>query len=142
MHTPSRPPVRIAMQSSSIPAPRFRYSPCVKIGSSYQVSGMVALDPVSDTLVPGGPAAETACILSNLQRALPDYGLSLDELLIARIFTTRMDAFADINAAWEAVFSGDTVPPARTSVGVSALPLGACVEIEFSFVKSAVSASE
>ncbi|WP_394779869.1 RidA family protein [Undibacterium sp.] len=131
--------MRITLQSGSIPAPKFHYSPCVKIGSSYQVSGMVALDPASGKLVGGGPAAETACILSNLQRALPDYGLSLDELLIARIYTTRMDAFADINAAWEAVFTGDRVPPARTSVGVSALPLGACVEIEFSFIKSASS---
>ncbi|MFZ6648067.1 RidA family protein [Undibacterium sp. TJN25] len=131
--------MRITLQSGNIPAPKFRYSPCVKIGSSYQVSGMVALDPASGTLVAGGPAAETACILSNLQRALPDYGLGLDDLLIARIYTTRMDAFVDINSAWEAVFTADRVPPARTSVGVSALPLGACVEIEFSFVKSEAS---
>ncbi|MES2104570.1 MAG: RidA family protein [Pseudomonadota bacterium] len=133
--------MRITMQSGSIPAPRFRYSPCVRIGSSVQVSGMVALDPVGGKLAQGGPGAETACILSNLQRALPDYGLTLDQLLIARIYTTRMDAFAEINAAWEAVFTADAVPPARTSVGVSALPLGACVEIEFSFVNSAVSDS-
>ncbi|MES2072859.1 MAG: RidA family protein [Pseudomonadota bacterium] len=127
--------LRTTMQSASIPAPRFRYSPCVKIGDYYQVSGMVALDPRSGALVSGGPGAETACILSNLQRALPDYGLSLEHLLIARIYTTRMDAFADINAAWEAVFTAGAVPPARTSVGVSALPLAASVEIEFSFVK-------
>jgi 2-iminobutanoate/2-iminopropanoate deaminase len=124
------------MQSNAIPAPRFRYSPCVKIGPVYQVSGMVALHPESGQLVSGGPGAETACILSNLQRALPDYGLALDDLLIARIFTTRFDAFAAINAAWEAVFTADVAPPARTTVGVSALPLGATVEIEFSFVKS------
>jgi 2-iminobutanoate/2-iminopropanoate deaminase len=131
--------MRITMQSSRIPAPKFRYSPCVKIGSTYQVSGMVALDPVTATLVSGGPGIETQCILSNLLRALPDYQLSLDDLLIARIYTTRMDAFSDINAAWEQVFTSDVVPPARTSVGVSALPLGASVEIEFSFVKSVTS---
>ncbi|WP_083439213.1 RidA family protein [Herbaspirillum autotrophicum] len=127
---------RICIQSDAIPAPRFRYSPCVQIGPVVQVSGMVALDPANGQLVSGGPGAETACILANLQRALPDYDVTLEDLLIARIFTTRFDAFADINAAWEAVFTADLVPPARTTVGVSALPLGASVEIEFSFIQS------
>jgi 2-iminobutanoate/2-iminopropanoate deaminase len=128
--------MRQTLQSSAIPAPRFPYSPCVAIGSTYQVSGMIALDPVTGRLVEGGPGAETRRILDNLRRALPEYGLSLDDLLIARLYTTRFDAFAEINAAWEALFSNGLVPPARTSVGVSALPLGASVEIEFSFVKS------
>ncbi|MGY1917469.1 RidA family protein [Pseudomonas tolaasii] len=128
--------MRQTLQSSAIPAPRFHYSPCVAIGNTYQVSGMIALDPDTGRLVDGGPGAETSCILANLQSALPDYGLTLDDLLIARIYTTRFDAFAEINAAWETLFFGGLIPPARTSVGVNALPLGASVEIEFSFVKS------
>ncbi|MGY1880476.1 RidA family protein [Pseudomonas reactans] len=128
--------MRRTLQSSAIAAPRFHYSPCVAIGSTYQVSGMIALDPASGQLVEGGPGAQTSRILANLQSALPDYGLTLGDLLIARIYTTRFDAFAEINAAWETLFSGGLIPPARTSVGVSALPLGASVEIEFSFVKS------
>jgi len=54
---------RICIQSDAIPAPRFRYSPCVQIGPVVQVSGMVALDPANGQLVSGGPGAETACIL-------------------------------------------------------------------------------
>jgi len=127
---------RICIRSEAIPAPRFHYSPCVQIGPVVQVSGMVALDPATGQLASGGPGAETALILANLQRALSDYDVTLDDLLIARIFTTRFDAFADINAAWEEVFGKDVTPPARTTVGVSALPLGATVEIEFSFVQS------
>ena len=127
---------RICIRSEAIPAPRFRYSPCVQIGPVVQVSGMVALDATTGQLASGGPGAETAQILANLLRALPDYDVTLDDLLIARIFTTRFDAFADINAAWEEVFGQDVTPPARTTVGVSALPLGATVEIEFSFVQS------
>ncbi|WP_081743920.1 RidA family protein [Pseudomonas sp. URMO17WK12:I12] len=128
--------MRQILQSSAIPEPRFHYSPCVAIGSTYQVSGMIALDPVTGRLVEGGPGAETRRILDNLNRALADYGLTLDDLLIARLYTTRFDAFAEINVAWETFFPQGQVPPARTSVGVSALPLGASVEIEFSFVKS------
>lgn len=126
---------RICIQSAAIPAPRFRYSPCVQIGPIVQVAGMIGLDPASGQLAGGGPGAETACILANLQLALKDYGVSLNDMLIARVFTTRFEDFSEINAAWDAVFASDMVPPARTSIGVSALPLGASVEIEFSFVK-------
>jgi 2-iminobutanoate/2-iminopropanoate deaminase len=128
--------MRIAMQSKAISAPRFRYSPCVKIGAAYQVSGMVALDPVTGVLVGSGVRAETACILNNLRLAMPDYGLTIDDLLSARIFTTRFEEFSEINAAWDEFFTTDMTPPARTAVGVSALPLGASVEIEFAFIKS------
>ncbi len=128
--------MRQILKSSAIAAPRFHYSPCVAIGDTYQVSGMIALDPATGQLVDGDPGVQASRILDNLRRALPDYGLTLDDLLIARIYTTRFDAFAQINAAWEAFFSYGQLPPARTSVGVSALPLGASVEIEFSFVKS------
>lgn len=97
---------------------------------------MVALDPSTGVLTEGGPGEETARILDNLKLALPDYGITLDDLLIARVFTTHLDRFSEINSAWEAFFiQAGSAPPARTSVGVSALPLGASVEIEFTFIK-------
>jgi 2-iminobutanoate/2-iminopropanoate deaminase len=96
---------------------------------------MIALDRVSGALQPGGPGAETARILSNLGSALPELGLSRGDLVIARIFTTRFDEFTAINAAWEAWLGEGTTPPARTSVGVGALPLGATVEMEFAFYR-------
>lgn len=116
-------------------APKFRYSPCVKVGPHYSVSGMIALDPVTGRLVEGGPYAETRHILALLAAALPEWGLTLDDLVLARIYTTRMDAFAEINRAWEEVFTV-VEPPARTSVGVAALPLGAAVECEFSLYRA------
>ena len=81
----------------------------------------------------GGPAAETAKILANLKAALPDLGLTVAQLCRARIYTTRFDQFPTINEAWTIALKDVEDPPARTSVGVSALPLGASVEIEFEF---------
>ncbi len=124
-----------ALSSANLPAPRFRYSPLVKAGPFYQSAGMIALDPQTGALEPGGVGPETARILANLLRALPDFGLTLDDLVNATIYTTRMDDFPAINAAWEAVFTAGQRPPARTSVGVSALPLGAGVEIAFAFYR-------
>jgi len=122
-----------ALQSPRLPKPRFLYSPVVKAGPWFTFSGMVALDATSGKLEPGGPGAETAKILQNLTSALPDFGLSLSDLVQARIYTTRFDEFPAINAAWEKTFAASNRPPARTSVGVAALPLGASVEMEFVF---------
>lgn len=122
-----------ALTSPSLPRPRFRYSPVIKAGPWILFSGMIALDRVTGALEPGGPGAETAKILSNLDAALPDFGLSLADLATARIFTTLFGEFPAINAAWERWLADSIRPPARTSVGVAALPLGASVEIEFAF---------
>jgi 2-iminobutanoate/2-iminopropanoate deaminase len=126
-----------APQSPRLPKPRFLYSPVVKAGPWLIFSGMVALDATSGLLENGGPGAETGKILQNLQAALPDFGLSLADLVQARIYTTRFGEFADINKAWESCFATSNRPPARTSVGVAALPLGASVEMEFVFYSDA-----
>ena len=123
------------LSSSNLPAPRFRYSPLVKAGPLYKTAGMIALDKDSGELEQGGVGAETKKVLDNLLNALPDFGLELTDLVSANIYTTQFDQFPEINAAWESVFTEDVQVPARTAVGVSALPLNASVEIEFMFYK-------
>ena len=122
--------VPLAIASKVLPAPRFRYTPVVAAGPFVFVSGMVGLDAASGKLAGGGAGAEATKILANLRALLDEQGWSLSQIVVARIFCSDFSTFADINAAWEAVFDR-TVPPARTSVGVSALPLGARVEMEF-----------
>lgn len=122
-----------ALSSENLPAPRFRYSPLIKSGPFYQTAGMIALDKDSGSLEAGGAGAETAKILDNLIKALPDFGLSLQDLVSATIYTTDFANFPAINTAWEAVIKEDSRLPARTSIGVNALPLGASVEMEFRF---------
>lgn len=127
--------------STAIPAPKFHYTPCVQAGPHYSVSGMVGLDPATGQLVAGGAAAEARRIFDNLLLALPDYGVTLSDMTLARIYTTDFAAFPQINKVWDAAFSG-LPPPARTSVGVQALPLGASVEIEFSFYQPTATPTE
>lgn len=119
-----------AVTSKVLPAPRFRYTPVVAAGPFVFISGMVGLDAGTGALVAGGARAEATQILANLRALLVEQGWSLQQIALARIFCSDFSAFAEINAAWDAVF-GEGVPPARTSVGVSALPLGAQVEMEF-----------
>ena len=124
-----------SLSSENLPEPRFRYSPLVKSGPFYKTAGMIALDKNTGQLEPGGAGAETAKILNNLLEALPDFDLSLDDLYSVTIYTTCFDQFPEINKSWEAVISADRRLPARTAVGVSALPINATVEMEFWFCK-------
>ena len=124
-----------SLSSNNLPAPRFRYSPLVKSGPFYKTAGMIALNKETGELEPGGAGPETARILSNLLEALPDFGLTLEDLVSATIYTTQFDQFPEINKSWEAVISADKRLPARTAVGVNALPINAAVEMEFWFYK-------
>ena len=124
-----------ALVSDKLPTPRFRYTPVVQAGPWIVFSGMIALDAATGLLEPGGPGCETAKILANLSAAMIDLGLTFEHLASARIYTTRFAEFADINAQWEAWLAATARSPARTSVGVAALPLGASVEIEFAFYR-------
>lgn len=110
----------------------------MKAGPYYRFAGMIALDAETGALESGGPGAETAKILDNLLAVLPEIGLELEDIVSATIYTTAFDRFPAINEAWEAVFSEGVRPPARTAVGVQALPLGATVEIGFEFYKEAL----
>lgn len=117
----------------SLPAPHFAYSPVVQAGPFIHVSGLVGLDPAHGGLVAGGMEAEVRQILSSLSCLCDELGLALDQLMLARIYCADFVQFGVINELWQAFFQ-DRTPPARTSVGVAALPLGALVEMEFQFV--------
>ena len=116
----------------SLPAPHFRYSPIVRCGSLLFVSGMVALDPETGGLLKGGLAAQTQRIFDNLENACIELGVERRQLMLVRVYCADFAEFGAFNAVWENNFK-DQTPPARTSVGVSALPLGALIEMEFQF---------
>ncbi|MDF0730091.1 RidA family protein [Pseudomonas entomophila] len=120
------------LASRTLPAPHFAYSPVVRAGGFIHVSGLVGLDPAHGGLVAGGMAAEARQILLNLSGLCEELGIALEQLMLARIYCADFAQFGVINQHWEAFFQGRT-PPARTSMGVAALPLGALVEMEFQF---------
>ena len=90
------------------------------------VSGQLGLE--NGALVPGGVAAQTAQAVKNLQARLKEMGLTLKDVAKTLCFLTDMDTFATFNAAYVHGF-GDA-RPARSTIGVAALPFGGAVEIE------------
>ncbi len=127
--------MREILTSSRLPATAFHYSSMVKCGSFYQMAGQIGIDIDSGKLVDGGTYAETRTILHNMQASLPDFGLTLDNLIHATIFCACFEEFHLVNRAWEEIFV-TTTPPTRSAVGVSRLPRDAHIEIEFRFYRA------
>jgi 2-iminobutanoate/2-iminopropanoate deaminase len=104
------------------------YSQAVRSGSFLFCSGQIPLDPASGQLVEGGIEAQTARVLDNLTALLAAAGLTLGDVVKTTVFLVSMDDFPAMNEVYARYFDED--PPARSTIGVAALPKGARVEIE------------
>jgi 2-iminobutanoate/2-iminopropanoate deaminase len=91
-------------------------------------SGQVPIDPVSGRLVEGSIGEQTKRCLENLSVVAAAAGAQLSDAVRMGIYVTDMGTFKDVNEAYGTYFETD--PPARSTIAVSALPLGAQVEID------------
>jgi 2-iminobutanoate/2-iminopropanoate deaminase len=104
------------------------YSHAVKSGGLLFCSGQVPIDPGTGKLVEGSIGDQTRRCLENLQVVAAAGGASLDDAVRMGIYVTDMSTFAEVNATYGEFFQNG--PPARSTVGVASLPLGARVEID------------
>lgn len=123
----------MTLRFESLPLPKFRYSPAVRMGPFVKTAGMIGLNPQTDALVDGGAGAEFRQILTNLEGLMADNDLSLSTLMSATLFVTAFHRFPDVNAVWDAFFANSEELPARTAAGATQLPMGAQIEAEFMF---------
>jgi 2-iminobutanoate/2-iminopropanoate deaminase len=125
------PRVRI-IRSESAPAPvagaPYNQAVAATPGEMLFVSGQVPVDPATGALVAGDVSAQTEMVLRNLRAVIEDAGGGLDHVVKCTVFLTDLADFPAMNAVYAGAFTSD--PPARSTVGVAALPLGARVEIE------------
>jgi|SRR6516165_9241677 len=114
-----------------MPAPVGPYSPFVRAGDLVVTSGQIALDPDADTptLVGRNAADQLDQALRNGAAVLADAGARVDQVVKATLYLVDMGEFAACNDTWTRFFGGHR--PARTTIAVAALPLGARVEVEF-----------
>ena len=91
-------------------------------------SGQVPLDPNTGKLVEGSIGEQAKQCLENLSVVAAAAGAQLSDAVRMGIYVTDMATFKDVNEAYGSYFESD--PPARSTVGVAALPLGAQVEID------------
>ena len=92
------------------------------------LSGQTPIDPATGKLAQGGIEEQTRQCFRNLFQVLAEVGLSEDAVQKVNVYLTDMTNFSAMNEVYQQQFSKPY--PARTTIGVAALPLGAQVEIE------------
>ena len=121
------------MSKTAITAPELSppvgpFSQAIEVGGFLYVSGHVAQDPVTGKVVGGGIVAETERVFQNLAAVLKAAGRSFADVARVGVYLTSIGDFVAMNGIYAKYFSQPF--PARTTIGVAALPLGACVEID------------
>jgi len=107
------------------------YTPIVRAGSWLICSGQLGIAPGAEgapALVDGGPGPQLTRAVANAAALLEGEGASLADVVKTTVFATDPADFPVVNEAYVEAFGGHR--PARSMVAVSALPMGAAVEIE------------
>ena len=117
-----------AIHTDRAPAAIGPYSQAVAHGNLVFLSGQIGLDPATGALVAGGVGAEAEQVLRNLQAVLEAARLGFADVVRTTIYLVDLGDFAVVNDVYGRYVR--TPYPARATVGVSALPRGARVEID------------
>src|SRR5437868_7333790 len=119
---------KTAIVSPELAPPVGPFSQAIEVDGFLYLSGQVAQDPATGKVVEGGIVAETERVFRNLSAILKAAGKSSDDVVRVGVFLTSISDFVAMNGVYAKYF---TQPfPARTTVAVAALPLGARVEID------------
>jgi len=119
---------RKIVSTDKAPAAVGPYSQGVKVGHFVFTAGQVAIDPAAGKIVAQDVAGQTHQVMNNLTQVLRKAGTDLNKVVKTTVFLQSMDDFAAMNEVYASYFSD--MPPARSTVEVSRLPIGALVEIE------------
>jgi 2-iminobutanoate/2-iminopropanoate deaminase len=115
--------------TDAAPAPVGPYSQAIVWEGLVFASGQIPIDPASGKLVEGSIEDQTERVLENLSAVLLAAGAGLGDVLRTTVYVTDLSLFARVNQVYARFFSQEPAP-ARATVQVAALPLGAQVEID------------
>jgi reactive intermediate/imine deaminase len=104
------------------------YSQAVRAGDTVYLSGQVPFDPATMQLIAGDIEAQARRVFENLKAVAEAAGGSLAQAVKLTIFLTDLASFARVNEVMATYFAKPY--PARSTIGVAALPRGAQIEIE------------
>ncbi len=105
------------------------YSHAVRAGDFLFVTGQLAEDPSTGTVIRGPIEEQTHRVMENLQLVLDHGGSGFGKVVMARVFVTDFRYYETVNQIYQSYF-GDGPQPCRTTVGVTALAGYGDVEID------------
>ena len=120
--------MKTIISTDKAPAAIGPYSQAVKVGNLLFTSGMIPIDPATNTLVEGGIEIQAERALMNVKALLEESGSSLDKVVKTVVFIKNMDDFAKVNEIYAKYFTKDF--PARSCVEVARLPKDVLIEME------------
>jgi 2-iminobutanoate/2-iminopropanoate deaminase len=126
---------RTIIEASGAGKPVGPYSQAVEINGTIFVSAEKGVDPQTGKTVEGGVPAQTEQALKNVRTILEAAGSSLQDVVRCVVYLKDIDQFSAMNEVYARFFPNN--PPARTTVGVAALPLGLEVMVEATAIKRA-----
>ncbi len=116
------------------PKPVGPYSQAVEVGNTLYLSGQIGIDPSTNQLKEGF-TQQAKQVLQNVKAILGEAGYSKENIVKVVIYLTDISKFKEFNSLYEEFFKDVEIKPARVTVGVKELPLGAEIEIEVTAVK-------
>jgi reactive intermediate/imine deaminase len=119
---------RQPIHSDSAPAAIGPYSQAVRSGNTLYLSGQIPLDPATGELVEGDIGAQAARVFENLKAVLAAGGATFDHVVRVAIYMPDLGNFGAVNEVMKKYFREPY--PARSTIGVAALPRGAAVEVD------------
>jgi 2-iminobutanoate/2-iminopropanoate deaminase len=119
---------RQAITSTETAPPVGPFSQAIRAGDFVFLSGQVAQNPATGKLISGDVSSQTEQVFQNLQAVLRAAGKTLADVVRVGVYLTDMSDFSRMYSVYERHF--EAPHPARTTIAVSALPLGAAVEID------------
>lgn len=126
---------RTIIHSDHAPKAIGPYSQAVRVGNTLYLSGQTPLVAATGELAPGDISAQTRQVFENLKAVLGAAGASFGDVVRVGIYLTDLGNFAAVNEVMKEYFSEPY--PARSTIGVAALPRGAAVEIDMIAVPAA-----
>ena len=114
--------------TSDAPAPVGPYNQAILTDGTLYMSGQIAMDVTTKKMIIGTIEQETEKVMQNIKAILNEVDFTFENVIKTTIFITDMQNFSKVNKSYGKFFNESTAP-ARETVEVSALPLGANVEI-------------
>lgn len=110
------------------PKPVGPYSQAIRAGDFLFIAGQVPVNPETGEFITDSITVQTQQCMENIKAILNAAGSSLADVVRTTIYLTNMQDFGTVNDAYSNYFDLD--PPARTTIGVAALPKGVAIEID------------
>ncbi len=120
--------MKLINDAPGAPAAIGPYSQAVRTGKLLFCSGQIPINPASGKIEATTVEEQTEQVFANIRALLASQGAELAQVVKSTVFLQEMTDFPKVNPLYEAAFAGHK--PARSTVQVAGLPLGALIEIE------------